>query len=135
MCHSHRRHRREGSAAECWGGSGSTLTASGNRLMVPISASRWYRSCMAMNLRLAPDAEQAVRREAERTGRSQQEVIREAVGRHLGLAGAGSGGELGMLVSTGVVRPPRMPYRKARKRLTLPPGVASTDLLSRGDRI
>lgn len=89
-----------------------------------------------MNLRLSADAEQAVRREAERTGRSQQEVIREAIGRHLGLlAGEGSRSELGILVATGTVRPPRAPYRRAAKRLTLPPGVASADLLDRDDRI
>lgn len=99
-------------------------------------ASHWYHHGVAMNLRLSPETQQAVRREAERTGRSQQEVIREAIGRHLGLvAGGDARGELGMLVSTGTVRPPRAPYRKASKRLTLPPGVATGDLLHRGDRI
>lgn len=99
-------------------------------------ASQWYHLGVARNLRLSPDAEEAVRREAERTGRSQQEVIREAIGRHLGLVtGEGSRSELSMLVSTGTVRAPRTPYRKAAKRLTLPPGVASADLLDRGDRI
>lgn len=89
-----------------------------------------------MNLRLTPEAEQAVRREAERTGRSQQEVIREAVGRHLGLLREESPrSELGVLVATGTVRPPRMPSRKVTKRLRLPPGVTSSDLLDRGDRI
>ncbi len=91
---------------------------------------------MAMNLRLSPDAEEAVRREAERIGRSQQEVIREAISRHLGLsAGHGSSSELGVLVSTGTIRLPRVPYRKVAKRLTLPPGVTGADLLDRDDRI
>ncbi len=59
-----------------------------------------------MNLRLSPEAEEAVRREAERTGRSQHEVIREAIGRHLGLVtGESARCELGLLVSTGN-RPP-----------------------------
>jgi hypothetical protein len=89
-----------------------------------------------MNLRLSPEAEEAVRREANRTGRSQQEVIREAIGRHLGLViGEGARSELGALVSTGNVRPPRAPSRRVVKRLTLPPGVTSADLLDRGDRI
>ena len=89
-----------------------------------------------MNLRLAPDAEEAVRREAQRTGRSQQDVIREAVSRHLGLpVGDGARGDLGTLVSTGTVRPPRVPYRRVVKRLSLPPGITSTDLLDRDDRI
>jgi hypothetical protein len=91
---------------------------------------------MATNLRLSRDAEEAVRREAERTGRSQQDVIREAISRHLGLsAGQGPNGDLGVLVSTGTVRPPRVAYRKLAKRLSLPTGVTSADLLDRGDRI
>jgi len=91
---------------------------------------------VAVNLRLSPEAEDAVRCEAERTGRSQQEVIREAIGRHLGLVtGESARCELGMLVSTGTVRPPRAPSRKVVKRLRLPPGVTSADLLGRGDRV
>lgn len=91
---------------------------------------------MAMNLRLSPDAEDAVRREAERTGRSQQEVIREAVRRHLGLsADHGARSDLDALVSTGVVRPPRVPYRKVTHRLSLPPGTTTADLLDRHDRL
>jgi len=89
-----------------------------------------------MNLRLSPEAEEAVRREAERTGRSQQEVIREAIGRHLGLVtGESARSELGLLVSTGTVCPPRAPARKVVNRLRLPPGVTSADLLDRGDRV
>jgi len=93
-------------------------------------------SSVAVNLRLSSEAEEAVRREAERTGRSQQAVIREAIGRHLGLvAGESARSELGMLVSTGTVRPPRGPSRKVVQRLRLPPGVTSADLLDRGDRV
>lgn len=95
-----------------------------------------YHRRLATNLRLSPDAEDAVRREAERTGRSQQEVIREAISRHLGLpVSKGPGGELGALVSTGTVRPPRAPYRKVAKRLTLPPGITGADLLDRDARV
>jgi len=91
---------------------------------------------VAMNLRLSSEAAEAVRREADRTGRSQQEVIREAIHRQLGLERGGSArGELSLLVSTGNVRPPRAPSRKIDKRLKLPPGVTSADLLDRGDRI
>lgn len=101
-------------------------------MMVP----QWYHDGVAMNLRLSPEAEEAVRREAQRTGRSQQEVIREAIGRHLGLVtNESSRSELGVLVSTGTVRPPRAPSRRVAKRLTLPPGVTTADLLDRGDRI
>ncbi len=67
-----------------------------------------------MNLGLGPDVEEAVRREAQRTGRSQQEVIREAISRYLGLsAGENPRSELSLMVSTGTVRPPRVPYRRA----------------------
>lgn len=91
---------------------------------------------MAMNLRLNVEAEEAVRREAQRTGRSQQDVIREAIARHLGLTTAGSSrSELEMLVATGTVRTPRTPHRSISKRLTLPPGITSDDLLDRRDRI
>jgi hypothetical protein len=104
----------------------------------------WYRvwhqngtiMSVAMNLRLSPEAEAALRHEAERTGRSQQEVIREAIGRHLGLAtGETARSELDVLVSMGNVRLPRVPSRKVAKRLRLPPGVTSADLLDRSDRI
>lgn len=55
-----------------------------------------------MNLRLGPDAEDAVRREAQRSGRSQQDVIREAVSRLLGLSSdQGSRSELDVLLSSG----------------------------------
>lgn len=67
-----------------------------------------------MNLRLSPEAEEAVRREAERTGRLQQAVIREAIGRHLGLvAGEHAQSELGVLVSMGNVRPREHPLARS----------------------
>lgn len=101
---------------------------------------RWYRSGtidgMATNLRLRPESEDAVRAEAQRSGRSQQEVIREAVDRYLGLAPDTSpSGELDSLVASGAVRPPRVPYRRPRRRLPLSPGVTSADLLDRDERI
>lgn len=81
-----------------------------------------------------PCAEEAVRREALRTGRSQQEVIREAVNRHLGLAATERPrDELGALIATGVVR-----HRGSHPltwRLRLAEGMASADLLDRDDRI
>jgi len=91
---------------------------------------------MATNLRLRPDAEQAVRIAAQRSGRSQQDVIREAVDRYLGLMPRDiTVGELDRLVATGTVRSPRVPYRRPRRRLTLPSGVTTAALLDRGDRI
>ncbi len=91
---------------------------------------------MATNLRLSLEAEEAVRREAERTGRSQQEVIRAAVDRHLGLSPKDApAGELAVLIAAGSVRPPRTAYRRAGKRIVLPAGVTSAELLDRSDRI
>lgn len=96
---------------------------------------------MATNLRLRPEAERALRDEAERSGRSQQEVIRAAIDTYLGLAPAGDRGderedvsELGLLVAARSVRPPRLPFRRPAHRLTLPPGVTTADLLDREDR-
>jgi len=90
---------------------------------------------MATNLRLRPDAEEAVRAEARRSGRSQQEVIRDAVDRYLGLTpDPAQTNDLDALIATGTVRPPRTPYRKARKRITLPAGLTTADLLDRDDR-
>lgn len=90
---------------------------------------------MATNLRLRPDAEQAVRIEAERTGRSQQAVIREAIDRRLGLSSTDlAAREVDTLMATGAVRVPRTPYRKATTRITLPAGLRSAELLDRSDR-
>ncbi len=91
---------------------------------------------MATNLRLRPDAEEAVRREAQRSGRSQQDVIRDAIDRDLGLSsGIAKRGELDVLIAAGVVLRPRSPYRRLARRLALPEGTTSSGLLDRGDRI
>lgn len=94
---------------------------------------------MATNLRLSPEAEEAVRAEARRSSRSQQEVIRAAINRYLSLTPEADSGqrenELEQLIASGAVRPPRTPYRRPRRRLRLPGGVTSADLLDRSDRI
>ncbi|HEY3633263.1 MAG TPA: ribbon-helix-helix protein, CopG family [Jatrophihabitantaceae bacterium] len=93
---------------------------------------------MATNLRLRPEAEEALRAEAERTGRSQQDILREAVDRYLGVApdkrSVGATDREAALAS-GLVRPPRSPYRKITPRIRLPEGTTSLDLLGRDDRI
>jgi hypothetical protein len=92
---------------------------------------------MAMNLRLPIEAATALQAEAERTGRSQQEIVRDAVARHLHLIDidepplsardrARAAGYL--------VQPARVPYRKVTPRLRLPEGTNSLDLLDREDR-
>lgn len=88
-----------------------------------------------MNLRLRAEAAEALRREAQRTGRSQQDVLREAVDRQLGLSPANHpSDELDVLVASGTIRRPRSAYRRANSRLHLPPRATSADLLDRHDR-
>ncbi len=90
---------------------------------------------MVTNLRLSPEAAEAVRLEAERSGRSQQAVIREAIDRHLGLVTPEtSGGEVARLDASGTVEPPRASYRRPTRRLRLPSDVTSADLLDRSER-
>jgi hypothetical protein len=87
-----------------------------------------------MNLRLGAEAEAALRAEAKRTGRSQQDILREAVGKYLGLI-PDQAGDTDPLVARGKVTPPRVPFRDVRPRLRLEPGETSLDLLNRDDRI
>jgi hypothetical protein len=90
---------------------------------------------MAVNLRLAPELASALQAEAERTGRSQQEILREAVARHLHVVeGAHPGSDREEARANHVVRPARVAYRRVRPRLRLPEGVDSLDLLDRDDR-
>ncbi len=89
---------------------------------------------MATNLRLRPDAEAAVRAEAARTGQSQQELIRAAVDRYLGLDERDqirTGRDA--LIASGELLPPRTPYREAEERVSL--GASSLELLDRDDRL
>lgn len=83
---------------------------------------------MATNLRLSEQAAAAVRAEAKRTGRSQQDVIRTAVDRHLipDVRQAASIRE--------AIIPPRTPFNHDIERVELPKGVSSLDLLDREDR-
>lgn len=89
---------------------------------------------MATNLRLGAEAKAALRAEAERTGRSQQDILREAVGRYLGLIPS-QAGDSDPLIARGKVAPPRVPFRDVRPRLGLGSGERSLDLLDRDDRI
>lgn len=94
----------------------------------------WYHLLMAMNLRLGPEAEAALRAEAERTGRSQQDILREAVGRYLGVIPEQAGARVDPLIASGKLKPPRTPYREVEPRWHMPPGQTTLDLLDREDR-
>jgi predicted transcriptional regulator len=90
---------------------------------------------MAVNLRLAPELASALQAEAERTGRSQQDILREAVARHLHLVeDERPGSDRETARASQVVRPARVAYRRVRPRLRLPKGTDSLDLLDRDDR-
>ena len=87
---------------------------------------------MATNLRLLPETEKALRSESQRTGRSQQDLIRRALDEYLGLVPAHTG-TLDELIAAGVVTAPR-PLLPTATRLTLPAGMTTHDLLDREDR-
>ncbi|WP_410786449.1 hypothetical protein [Kribbella sp. C-35] len=90
---------------------------------------------MAMNLRLPADVETALRAEAERTGRSQQEIVRDALGRRLHLIDhEDPSGDRERARAAQVVQPARVPYRRVKPRIRLPKGTSSLDALDRGDR-
>lgn len=89
---------------------------------------------MATNLRLGGEAEAALRAEAERTGRSQQDILREAVGTYLGLI-PNQAGDADPLITRGKIARPRVPFRDVQPRLHVQPGENSLDLLDRADRI
>jgi hypothetical protein len=86
-----------------------------------------------MNLRLRPEAEDALRAESERSRRSQQELLREAVDVYLGLGVTSAA--VDPLLASGALRPPRSPLRRTAERLRLPEGMTSAELLDRDDRI
>jgi hypothetical protein len=91
---------------------------------------------MAMNLRLAPETERALRAEATRSGRSQQQIVREALAVHLDMGGRPPAhNDREALVMTGRVYPPRQPYRRVTPVVTLAPGTTTADLLDRDDRL
>lgn len=90
---------------------------------------------MAMNLRLRPEEEQALRAEADRSGRSQQDLLREALDRYLGISSPGPEHEWEHLITWGNVLPPREDYRKVVPTESLPPGWHTGDLLDREDRL
>jgi hypothetical protein len=91
---------------------------------------------MATNLRLRREAEDAIRAEAARTGRSQQELIREAIDAYLGLRESRPGSEADALVANRSVLPARSPFVEVDEEdmVPLPDGVSTLDLLDRDER-
>lgn len=93
---------------------------------------------MATNLRLRPDAEAALRAAAERSGRSQQDLIRDAVDAALGLgptAATAPDTERARLLAQAGILGPRVPYRELVRLVTVPRHLGLDDLLAREDRV
>ena len=86
---------------------------------------------MATNLRLPPRTAAALRRSAAQSGRSQHDLLIEAVDRYLGLHEGQS--DLERAVSSGLVEAPT-PFQDAAAWIMLPAGLGSGDLLGRDDR-
>jgi len=80
---------------------------------------------MAMNLRLRPDAADALRAESERTGLSQQEILRRAVDEHLGLTQH----QPRARQWPDWVEPPTESMRPVRAWVSPPPGRSMVDVL------
>jgi len=98
----------------------------------------WYHAFMATNLRLRPDIADALRAEASRTGKPQQQIIRDALEQYLASIAeppakrrpADRDDSLG-----GLIRPARRPFGStAVPPLTLREGETTADLLDRDDR-
>jgi predicted transcriptional regulator len=90
---------------------------------------------VAVKLRLSPELAAALQAEAERTGRSEPEIVQEAVARHLRLIDdEHHGSDRETARASQVVRPARVPYRRVTPRLRLPVYTNSLDLLRRDDR-
>ena len=86
---------------------------------------------MATNLRLNEKTAKALREAAASRGQSQQELIREALERFLGLDNEMN--DRDRAIASGLVKA-GTPYRRATPTLVLPAGMTSLDLLDRDDR-
>ena len=90
---------------------------------------------MAVNLRLDERLEQALREHAATSGRSQQDIMREAIAQYLGLATRVDMTDAAVSRRRAALLAPRKPYSPPRRRLRLSEGVTSLDLLDREERL
>jgi predicted transcriptional regulator len=86
---------------------------------------------MSTNLRLSEELAGALREEAARRGRSQQDIVREAIAKELGMASELT--PMQRAVRAGTVEAPE-PFCDCEPTLPLPHGTRSLDLLDREDR-
>lgn len=85
---------------------------------------------MSTNLRLSDAAAEALRAVAQQSGRSQQDLLREAVDRFLGLSTTAD--SRARAVAAGLVRPPSA-FADVEPTLDPGPGGSSLALLHRDD--
>jgi hypothetical protein len=85
---------------------------------------------MATNLRLSPETARALQEAASASGRSQQDLIRDAVERFLGIPR--TSGERERLIAAGAIRP-GSPFRDVQPWLVLPVGMSTRELLDRDE--
>lgn len=86
---------------------------------------------MATNLRLDERTAKALREAASRSGKSQQQLIREALEAFLGLTESMTDRE--RMIASGRIRA-GTPYEEFEPFLVLPSGLTSLELLDRDDR-
>ncbi len=97
----------------------------------------WYHIAMATTLRLQAATTDALRAEASRSGRSQQQVIRDALEQYLAAANdrREAAPPSGIDTLGGLIRPARRPFGTTElSPLTLRAGESTADLLDRDDR-
>ena len=99
--------------------------------MVPLRCLTWYRFEVATNLRLDERATSALRDASARTGRSQQELLREAIDRYLGLTTDEQSRD--HAVAVGLVKPPS-DFLDVEPNIRLARGQTTLSLLDRDDR-
>jgi predicted transcriptional regulator len=92
----------------------------------------WYHTPVSTNLRLSDELAAALRKESIRTGRSQQEIVRDAIASKLGLVAKETA--VAEAIREGRVEAPE-PFQDFEPHLTLPPGQSSIDLLERDERV
>ncbi|WP_344149331.1 hypothetical protein [Kribbella yunnanensis] len=86
-----------------------------------------------MNLELGAELAAALRAASERTGKSQQALVHEAVTLHVSGNGV-PGSDRERARAEGLVQPARIPYRKVVPRLLLQADTSTLELLDRDDR-
>lgn len=85
---------------------------------------------MSTNLRMSKRAAAVLREASRHSGRSQQDLLREAVDRFLGLTPDEHSRD--RAIAAGLVRP-STPFRDVTPSITLAPGMTTRDLLDRED--